>query len=56
MDFSRVSENLFSNFLTVFILGGLGLIIYLKFTKQTFGDFFRDLVGAIRESRQEGLE
>ena len=43
------SENLFSNLLTVGILFGIGLVAYLKYTKQTFGD----LVRRIKEFSQE---
>lgn len=46
-------ENLFSNLLTIAILGGLALIVYLKYTRQTLGDLFREIRDFMREGKEE---
>jgi len=38
-----LSENLFSNFLTFFILFTLAVIIYAKTSGKTLGDIIRDI-------------
>jgi len=43
----------FDNFLTVFILSGLVVIIYCKVTNKTLVDLFRELKEIFIESRQE---
>lgn len=42
----------FENLLTVGILAGLGLIFYLKYTKQTLVDFIKALKEIFSESEE----
>ena len=46
-------ENLFQNVLTVGILGSLVLIVYLKYTKKTFGELIREIRDFFREKPVE---